>query len=90
MTHYNEQREAEAEQERFEQYQRECEAEDMAYHIRAIAAGIRAKRQISGLGSDIRDAVWAARNRAELFHDCREIMNAFPNEFLLSGARASE
>ena len=59
-------------------------------HIISIADGITAGRKISSIGPQIRDAVWAARSRAEMFQACRVIMERFPGEFPLHGERAAE
>jgi hypothetical protein len=50
--------------------------------IRDMAIRVRT-RGVEGitLGRDLRDAVWNARNRADMFTDCQEIMQAFPQDF---------
>ena len=50
--------------------------------IRDMANRVRT-RGVEGiaLGRDLRDAVWKARNRADMFTDCQEIIQAFPKDF---------
>ncbi|GGZ21834.1 hypothetical protein [Asticcacaulis endophyticus] len=78
MTHYAEQREA--------------EADDGLYteKLRYIAGRIRARQQIGGIGDDLKSFVWANRAKSELFADARLIIDTFPGQFPLSAEKAAD